>query len=80
MILTACCVWKLALGAASISPKAIISYPDSVKRLEAYLAAGGLPANKPLPGSHLPGLPGRHPADRACPGNAERGLRRRVMG
>ena len=35
--------WKLALGAANKSPKTIISYPDSAKRLEAYLAAEGLP-------------------------------------
>src|SRR5215472_12154094 len=35
--------WKLALDAADKSPKTIISYLDSVKRLEAYLAAGQLP-------------------------------------
>lgn len=35
--------WKLALDAANKSPKTISSYLDSIKRLEAYLAAEGLP-------------------------------------
>lgn len=35
--------WKLALDAANKLPKTIISYLDSAKRLEAYLAAEGLP-------------------------------------
>jgi site-specific recombinase XerD len=39
--------WKLALDAANKSPKTIISYLDSVKRLEAYLAAEGLPLESP---------------------------------
>jgi hypothetical protein len=47
--------WKLALGAASKSPKTIISYLDSAKRLEAYLASGGLP----LAPAGIRGLPGR---------------------
>jgi hypothetical protein len=34
--------WRLALDAASMSPKTIISRRDSVKRLEAYLDADGL--------------------------------------
>jgi hypothetical protein len=34
---------KLALGVANNSPKTIISYLDSVKRLEAYLATEGHP-------------------------------------
>jgi site-specific recombinase XerD len=44
MILTALLPsWKLALDAANKSPKTIISYVDSVKRLEAYLASEQLP-------------------------------------
>jgi len=39
--------WKLALDAANKSPKTIISYLDSVKRLEAYLATAGLPLEAP---------------------------------
>jgi len=39
--------WMLALDAANKSPKTIISYLDSVKRLEAYLAAEGLPLERP---------------------------------
>lgn len=39
--------WKLALDAANKSPKTITSYLDSVKRLEAYLAAEGLPLDPP---------------------------------
>ena len=35
--------WKPALDAANKSPKTIISYLDSAKRLEAYMAAEGLP-------------------------------------
>ncbi len=35
--------WKLALDAASKSPKTTISFLDSARRLEAYLAAQGLP-------------------------------------
>jgi hypothetical protein len=48
--------WKLALDAATKSPKTIISFLDSAKRLEAYLAAQGL---SPRVGC------GRHPV-RAC--------------
>jgi len=44
MILTALLPsWKLALDAANKSPKTIISYLDSAKRLEAYLATAALP-------------------------------------
>jgi hypothetical protein len=39
--------WKLALDAASKSPRTIISYLDSAKRLEAYPAAEGLPLEPP---------------------------------
>jgi hypothetical protein len=39
--------WMLALDAASKSPKTIISYLDSVKRLEAYLAVEELPFERP---------------------------------
>jgi hypothetical protein len=35
--------WKLALGAASKSPRTINSKLDSAKRLEAYLTTEGLP-------------------------------------
>jgi len=35
--------WKLGLDAASKSLKTIISYLDPAKRLEAYLAAEGVP-------------------------------------
>lgn len=35
--------WRLALDAAKTSPQTIISCRDSAKRLEAYLAAEGLP-------------------------------------
>jgi site-specific recombinase XerD len=35
--------WKLALDAASKSPRTISSYLDSAKRLEAYLTTEGLP-------------------------------------
>jgi integrase/recombinase XerD len=43
MILTALLPsWKLALDAANKSPKTITSYPDSVKRLEAYLTEAEL--------------------------------------
>ena len=73
MILTACCVWRLALAAASISPKAIISYPDSVKRLEAYLAAGDSQRTSHSSGLTSPARLGITPADRAGPGNEERG-------
>lgn len=44
--------WKLTLDAANKSPKAIISYLDSAKRLEAYPAAEGLPMKASgIPGS-----------------------------
>jgi integrase/recombinase XerD len=39
--------WKLALDAANKAPKTINSYLDSAKRLEAYLAAEGLPLESP---------------------------------
>ena len=39
--------WKLALDAANKAPKTISSYLDSAKRLEAYLAAEGLPLESP---------------------------------
>src|SRR5215469_14908645 len=48
MILTALLPsWKLALDAANKSPKTIVSYLDSVKRLEAYLAAEEMPLDSP---------------------------------
>jgi hypothetical protein len=52
MILTALLPsWKLVLNAANKSPKTIVSYLDSVKRLEAYLATQEMPLD-------APGIPG----------------------
>jgi hypothetical protein len=48
MILTALLPsWKLALDGANKSPKTIVSYLDSVKRLEAYLATEEAPLDAP---------------------------------
>ena len=54
--------WKLALHAASKSPKAIASYPDTVKRLEAYLATEGLELGAPGIRGFLAACEGAHVA------------------
>jgi hypothetical protein len=80
MILTACCVWRLVLAAASISPKAIISYPDSVKRLEAYLAAGDSRRTSHSPGLTSPACLGVTRGSGRAQVTKSMALRRPVMG